>query len=381
MSAAAFLARAGHQVIFYDKAPEPAPVGSGLIVQPTGQAVLAALGSLDALKQLGARLDRLDGRLPGGTRKVLDVRYEALGSGVHGLSVHRAVLFDLLLQAALDNGATLEMGKDVTSADHTDRRFMFSDDTQSPTFDLIIDALGVRSPLVQRANAFLDFGALWGNAPFPSAHGFDKHVLSQRYSSANISSGVMPIGMVQEGGEEQAAFFWTLRADAYEAWRAAPLDQWKENVLVLWPDAKPFLMHFTSHDQFVFAHYAHHTVKHPVEGRVVHIGDAWHAASPQLGQGANMALLDAWALSKALREEKDVDTALKRFLHMRQTHVQLYQTISHLFTPVYQSDQKLLPALRDILAEPLSGLWPMPRILAALVAGMLGDPLKPLGLS
>ena len=381
MSAAAFLARAGHQVVVYDKASEPAPVGSGLIVQPTGQAVLAALGRLDALKQRGARLDRLDGRLPGGKRKVLDVRYAALASDAHGLSVHRAALFYILLQAALDNGAKLELGKDVAGADHADKRLMFSDNTQSPSFDLVIDALGVRSPLVQRAGAFLDYGALWGNAPFPSAFGFDNHVLSQRYRSADVSSGVMPIGTVQEGGEEQAAYFWTLRADVYEKWRAAPLEQWKETVLALWPEAAPVLAHFTSHDQFVFAHYAHHTAKRPVEGCVVHIGDAWHAASPQLGQGANMALLDAFALSKALGETQDTDAALEQFVKMRRAHVRLYQTISYLFTPVYQSDQKLLPIVRDVFAEPVSNLWPMPRVLAAMVAGTLGNPLKPLGLA
>lgn len=381
LSAAAFLARAGHHVVVYDKAPAPAPVGSGLIVQLTGQAVLAALGKLEALKQRGARLDRLDGRLAGGNRKVLDVRYEALGAGVHGLSVHRAALFDLLLQTARDSGAALEMGKDVAGADHADKRLMFSDGVQSPSFDLVIDALGVRSPLVQRANAFLDYGALWGNAPFPSAFGFDNHVLSQRYRSADVSSGVMPIGTTQEAGDEQAAFFWTLRADAYEEWRAAPLDHWKDDVLALWPEAEPVLAHFTSHDQFVFAHYAHHTLRHPVEGRVVHIGDAWHAASPQLGQGANMALLDAFALSKALSKAADIEAALESFVKMRRAHVRLYQTTSFLFTPVYQSDQKIIPTLRDIFAEPLSNIWPMPQLLAAMVAGTLGDPLKLIGLA
>jgi 2-polyprenyl-6-methoxyphenol hydroxylase-like FAD-dependent oxidoreductase len=37
------------------------------------------------------------------------------------------------------------------------------------------------------------------------------------------------------------------------------------------------------------------------QGRIGVIGDAAHAMSPQLGQGANMALLDAWAFSQSLR--------------------------------------------------------------------------------
>jgi len=37
------------------------------------------------------------------------------------------------------------------------------------------------------------------------------------------------------------------------------------------------------------------------QGRIGVIGDAAHAMSPQLGQGANMALLDAWAFSQSLQ--------------------------------------------------------------------------------
>ncbi len=362
----------------FDKAPAPAAVGSGLIVQPTGQAALAALGLTDHLLARGARLSRLDGRTQGGKRKVLDVRYDALGPDIFGVSIHRSALFDMLHAAAREAGAELHYGREVERIDDdgADLRLNFSNGAPSGPFDLIIDALGVRTPFVARGNCFLDYGALWANAPFPSAHGFEQNVLTQRYRGAGISSGVMPIGTLRDGGEPLAAFFWTLRADEFASWRAAPLAHWKGKVAALWPEAAPVLDHFTSHDQFVFAHYAHHTARAPVEGRVGHIGDAWHAASPQLGQGANMALLDAWALAQALCENDDVDVALIDFVKRRRAHVQLYQAISWLFTPVYQSDLKLIPALRNLLAEPLSNFWFMPRVLASMVAGMLGVPLR-----
>lgn len=362
----------------YDKAPAPAPVGSGLIIQPTGQAVLTEIGVLEALEKRGARLKCLDGRLQGGTRRVLDVQYDALGPDAHGLAVHRAALFDCLLDAVRAAGTALEYGKEVSGVEtsHCGAAVKFGGTDRSPVFDLVIDALGVRSPLVKRTNSNLPFGALWANAPFPPGNGFDETVLSQRYRSADISSGVMPIGSMEEGGKRLAAFFWTLRTDAYEAWRDAPLDQWKDEVLALWPEAAPVLAHFTSHDQFVFAQYAHHTAKHPVEGRVVHIGDAWHAASPQLGQGANMALLDTLALSNALNETDEIGAALALFIKARRDHVRLYQAISWLFTPVYQSNLKLVPVLRDVLAEPLSNFWFMPKVLASMVAGTLGGPLS-----
>ena len=378
LAVASFLRRQGRTVAVYDKLPAPAPVGSGLIVQPTGQAVLSELGLNEALHARGARLDRLDGRTEGGRRIVLDVRYAALHPDAHGLSVHRAALFDLLHRKALKSGVALCNGCEVVGVDKAGPKLQlrFADGAHSAPYDLVIDGLGVRSPLVARKNCFLEYGALWANAPFPYAEGFAPNILAQRYRGAGCSSGVMPIGRLHDDDIPLAAFFWTLRADQYEAWKAAPLAQWKEEALTLWPEAAPVLEHFTSHDQFVFAHYAHHTAARPVEGRIVHIGDSWHAASPQLGQGANMALLDALALSCSIDHHANIDAALNAFVAMRRFHVRLYQTASRLFTPVYQSNSKLLPWLRDILAEPVSRIPPMPHILASMVAGTLGGPLR-----
>jgi 2-polyprenyl-6-methoxyphenol hydroxylase-like FAD-dependent oxidoreductase len=52
-------------------------------------------------------------------------------------------------------------------------------------------------------------------------------------------------------------------------------------------------------------------------GRVVLLGDAAHPTTPNLGQGANMAIDDAIALARALRDESDVPRALARYEHER----------------------------------------------------------------
>ena len=114
---------------------------------------------------------------------------------------------------------------------------------------------------------------------------------------------------------------------------------------------------------------------------MIHIGDAWHSASPQLGQDANMALLDAYALASALRQEGDVPSALASAAAMRRGHVHLYQALTALFTPVYQSDSRLLPLIRDRLVGPLSKLRPATRIQAAMVSGLIGDSMRLLRLS
>jgi salicylate hydroxylase len=151
-------------------------------------------------------------------------------------------------------------------------------------------------------------------------------------------------------------------------------------VRALWPETEPLLDQITAPEQLTFARYAHRTLAKPAETGMIHIGDAWHSASPQLGQGANMALLDAYALAMALRGNEDIDTALAKAVDLRRSHVRLYQALTALFTPVYQSDSRVLPFLRDRLVGPLSKLWPAPWIQAAMVAGLIGGPLKPLGL-
>ena len=193
-------------------------------------------------------------------------------------------------------------------------------------------------------------------------------------------AGILPIGRAPGSPKPKAAFFWSIRADRVDAWRRGGLRSWKNEVLGVWPATAPFLEQIASPEQLTYARYAHRTLPSPAAPGLIHIGDAWHSTSPQLGQGANMALLDAFALAKALREAGDPSEAARRAVRLRRGHVRLYQGMSALFTPVYQSDSRALPWLRDRIAGPLARLWPATAILAAMVSGLIGRPLKRLGL-
>ena len=107
LAAALFLKRAGHRVALFERFEQPAPVGSGLILQPTGLTVLDALGLLDGIKALGSRIDRLHGADARSGRTVLDVRYGTQRGGRFGLAVHRAALFGVLHAAAVAEGVGL----------------------------------------------------------------------------------------------------------------------------------------------------------------------------------------------------------------------------------------------------------------------------------
>jgi 2-polyprenyl-6-methoxyphenol hydroxylase-like FAD-dependent oxidoreductase len=381
LALATLLARAGHKVRVFDQFETPQPIGSGLMLQQTGLAVLAKLGLRDEIEKLGSKIDRLWGLTTPSERPVLDVRYTKWKPDLYGIGVQRGMVFEQLLAAALASGAQLIGSTQVRSVDAQTGTFETPNGATQGKFDLVVDALGVRSPLTRRPKRDLPYGALWATLPWPKDSGFDATALEQRYHKASKMTGVMASGRANADAPESLTYFWSIRADQYQNWRSGSLDAWKTEAAALWPETRVLLDQFEHHDDLTFARYRHRTHPNPVSGpRLVHIGDAWHAASPQLGQGANMALLDAWALSKALQDSADVPGALKQFKRLRNGHVQIYQWMTWAFTPVYQGDSTVLPWLRDWLAAPLSKLWPAPPLLAAMVSGMIGAPLGRLNL-
>lgn len=373
LALAALMAREGTKVVVFDRLDAPRPVGSGLIVQPAGLAVLDEIGVAEPIRQLGSEINRLYGRAQPSGRVVLDVRYSARGrNAAMGVAVHRGALFQVLYDAAIGAGAEIVSGREIVGA--SSGRLVFDDGTMSAPFDLVVDALGVRSPLSRLPEAPLPYGALWATLDLQGI--FDHHALEQRYERARKMVGVLPIGRTPGGKNQQCAFFWSLRHADRQMWEANSLDAWKADVLKLWPDTAGLVDQIHDRRQLVFAAYAHRTLASPLGDGLVHVGDSWRCTSPQLGQGANMALLDAYALARALGSGGDLRDRLGRYSRARVLHTRIYQSVSWLFTPAYQSDSAALAFARDWLLAPVSRVWPMPPLLAGLVGGAIGSPLK-----
>ncbi|NWG46970.1 MAG: FAD-dependent monooxygenase [Alphaproteobacteria bacterium] len=381
LGAALLLTRAGHRVTLYDRLPVPAPIGSGLLLQPTGLAVLERLGLARQAVARGAVVTRLFGRSVPSGRAVLDVRY---GAGSFAIGIHRAALFDLLYTEVQRLGIALEAATEITDIDpQADgrARLVAAGGRRLPGFDLVVDALGVRSPLAGPPPRPLEYGALWASLAWPEGAGFAPDTLEQRYRRAERMAGVLPIGRLGADKPPLAAVFWSLRgADAPQV-RERGLPALLQEIRSLWPQTEPFLAGITAFDQLALARYAHRTRPPPWRRGLVPIGDAAHAASPQLGQGANMALLDAFGLAEALDHAPDAGSALSLYWRRRRLHVHLYQALAAVLTPLYQSDGSLAPALRDHLAAPLFRIRMLQPLFAGLVAGLAGWPLRPLGLA
>ncbi|MGL4281381.1 MAG: FAD-dependent oxidoreductase, partial [Albidovulum sp.] len=226
------------------------------------------------------------------------------------------------------------------------------------------------SPLKARP---LAYGALWGPVPWLDGAGFRPDELRQRYLGASRMCGVLPVGTAPGYDGPQTTLFWSLPIATLPAAPDGPLPEWREAARALWPECAPFLDQIADPGRMTVARYSHGTLRRPYAHRLAFIGDAAHRASPQLGQGANMALLDALALVTAL--SKAPEDALPAYAAMRRWHIRAYQAASAALTPMYQSDSRSLPPLRDHLLAPLAELPGIRQILTALVSGDLIPPL------
>ena len=373
------LARQGRDVVVFERFAAAGPVGAGFMLQPTGLAVLDRLGLTPAVAVLAQPIDHIIGREARRGRVVLDVHYRDLARPRVALGVHRAALFDVLYRACAAEGVRFETGREMVAA--VAGRLTDARGVQTPAFDLVIDASGARSRIAAALGARprpLAWGALWATTPWPGDP-FDARALQQVYRGASRMVGVLPVGARPDAPDRLATVFWSLRTEDYPAWRSAGLSAWKAEVRALWPATGDLLETLTDPDQLTLAQYGHHTLARPVANRLAIIGDTAHATSPQLGQGVNMGLLDAWSLSQALAQDGDLTRALSAYARVRRWHVRLYQALSMGFTPFYQADGVVRPWVRDHILGRAARLPLSPRLLAATVSGLLLDPRPPAG--
>ena len=152
--------------------------------------------------------------------------------------------------------------------------------------------------------------------------------------------GVLPTGSGPRGDTPVVSLFWSLAADQLDAWRMRGLEAWKREVLALDPRIGFVLDTITEPEQLTFARYRDVRMREWHDRGVVFIGDAAHATSPQLGQGANLALVDAMVLADAVAEAPG-DAAFALYSRQRRRHLRHYQFMTRALTPFFQSSSRL----------------------------------------
>lgn len=359
-AASLYLQRAGHRVHQVEQAPQLRPVGAGFLLQLTGLSVLDDLGLGDAARACGARITRLYGENECG-RPIMDMRYADLDPHWHGLGMQRGALFEVLRRADA-HAASVQTGVQVERVDAERGVYATNDGQPYGPFDLILIANGAHSRLRTvladqvRRDALYPWGAIWCLADARGSR-FEQD-LEQRYRRAREMCGVLPVGTLpdQDESSRKLSIYWSVRTAELDAVLAGGIEPVRKAIAHLWPEAADLLAPMTDLSAWRRASYRDVVLSRPFHGRVLCIGDAAHGMSPQLGQGVNMALLDAQALARSLERHDSVSAALADYARVRAAHLGIYQLLSRWLTPLFQSDHDALAWWRDLLFLPLSRL-------------------------
>ncbi|RLP84394.1 FAD-binding protein [Micromonospora sp. BL4] len=320
LSAALALHRHGWRVTVLERAAELREVGAGLTLMAN------ALHALDALG-LGPAVRRGEhAEAPGGIRdrhgrwlSRVDGAEMTRQLGTTALGVHRATLHRILREAlpasALRTRAEVEHVE--PGPERAEVRYRGPDGPRTLTADLVVGADGLRSRL--RAQ-------LWPQIPAPEYAGSTAWRAAIAFGDpvpAAISWGpAAEFGMVPLGGGQ---VYW------YAALTTPPGGHAPDELAAVrkrfgdWHAPIPELLAATP-PGVVLRNDIHHLatpLPSYVRGRVALLGDAAHAMTPNLGQGAGQAIEDAVVLGAVCGDGVDaLPAALKEYDRQRRPRSQ-----------------------------------------------------------
>jgi len=325
LTAAVGLRRRGWDVTVLERAPEIRPVGAGLVLTANGLAGLDAVGVGGPVRAAGYA------GAPGGTRDAsgrwlarLDADAATRLLGTAALGIHRAALHRVLLDALPPS--TVVTGAEVLDVSAGARpRVTYRRDGREHTLDarVVVGADGIRSA-VRRTR--------WPEAPPPVYSGSTawRGVTAEPWSGERTTAvtwgrgeefGTMPLG----GGH----VYWWAAVTAPAGWRAPGGDEMAavRARFAGWHDPIAGVLAATDPDAVVRTDLDHLATPLAtfVRGPVALVGDAAHAMTPNLGQGACQSIEDAVVLAAVLgrtEEDDDVASALAAYDRERRPRAQ-----------------------------------------------------------
>lgn len=340
------LRQIGIETTVYERADQFGDVGSGLSIWANAVSALRRLGVADEAIAAGAKIQR--GQIRARTGKVLATTEPGELERMFGepsIVIHRTVLHQVLLNALPTETVHLGAACTRVEQDGTGVTATFADGRQARA-DMLVGADGVRSVIRQQL--------------FPA--------IKLRYSGYTAWRGVVrtadeiALGITSESWG-RGNRFGILRLDAARVYWFATANRTPDKTYT--PDERKALLQTTFQGW-------HHPVSHliaqtpaeailhndiydvkPMErwsqGRVTLLGDAAHPTTPNMGQGACMAVESAVTLAQCLSQNGDLEAALSDYERRRQPRTARVTNQSWQIGRVGQLENRLACAVRDTL--------------------------------
>jgi len=323
--------------------PEIKALGAGITLAGNAMRVLKKLGIDEAVKQKGHKISSMIIQDEKGKRiSIMDAKKLNDQYALESVAIHRGALHEVLL-SAIDKDKIITGKKAIGFREQSDGVIISFEDGTELFGEGVIVADGIhsaiRKKLVPTSQTRYSGYTCWRGVTENKWNIKEKAVEAW---GPEGRFGYVPIGdnkvywfackNASEKNEQMKAWKIFDVKKNFQAF-AAPVPSIIENTLneeLIWSD----IVDLEPLQQFAF-------------GKLVLIGDAGHATTPNLGQGACMGMEDAWVVAEELTQSKDVSIAFKKFEQKRIDRTRFIVNSSYQLGKIAQIENKFLIQLRN----------------------------------
>jgi len=351
LASAIALRRQGMDAEVYEQANELREIGAGLSVWPNATWVLEKFALLPRAIERGSRLQRV--RLQTSQGKMLAATTAVAGRRTPSLGMHRVELLALLNEALPSSSIFLGM-RFRTLEESREKISALFDNGHRAEGDALIGADGLYSRVRETilgaaAPTYRGYQAWRGVSNFPLPENLRATTCETWGAGSRFGFG--PIGASRS--------FWYATKNAPEGTLGDPVN-WKAEVARVfrgWPAPISEIVEATP-DSSVLKHeiFDRPPRRQLGQGRATLLGDAGNPTTPNLGQGACLALEDAYVLAECLSNSGDMPEALREYETRRYARRRFITYESRRIGWLGQRESAPGVALRNLLVAMTSGI-------------------------
>ncbi|SEW52665.1 FAD-dependent monooxygenase [Chitinophaga arvensicola] len=330
----------------YEAAPELKTVGAGIWLGCNAMNVYEKLGLAAALKERSVLLETVFIKDTSGNTLQLVNNLEIkqlYGNATH--AIHRGTLQQILVAAVR---TPIQLGKKCI---RIEGGTVYFEDGSTAQGDLIIGADGIRSVVreqcVTKAQYRYSGQTCWRatvNMDLPAA---EQHNSGEMWSKkGGIRASASQLG-------DHQVYFWMTKAIPAGS-RYTPADAYTliQQELQAFPKELQEVMQRIDPEQLIHGDlYDFKPIAQWYKDEVVLIGDAAHATTPNLGQGASQAIEDAYILAAYLSKETDINAAFQKYQAKRIKHAQSVVSMSYTLGRITSLKNGIGSRLRNYLIK------------------------------
>ncbi|MEV7189250.1 FAD-dependent monooxygenase [Kitasatospora sp. NPDC093102] len=326
LTLATALAGRGHHVDVAELREQLEALGVGIIQPSNALHVMREIGVLDDCLSVGFEWEVLTICDPAGAT-LAAIPQPRMGDVPSNNGIPRPALARVLADAAVRAGAAIRFGTTIdTLTEDADGVRVALTDGHSARYDLVVGFDGIGSPLRRH---------LYGEKYVPEYTGFANWRVtlprSPEVRGVVMSSGNLAAKALLTPISEEQMYLGSVFAEA-EDFRPDPEhahEQLRERLAGFGGPIAEALAQITDPAAVVYSRISQVTVEEPWHvGRIVLAGDAAHASTPHLAQGAAMAVEDALVLAQSLDAADTVPAALTAWEERRRPRAMWVQALS-----------------------------------------------------